>query len=102
MLNMSQINDIKDLSSCGYRISEISQKIGTDPKTIRKYLSQEDFSLEAPLIRQRPSILDPYKPIILEWLEEDKKHWRKKHHSAQRAYQRLVEEHGYPGSYKLV
>ena len=33
MLTMSQINHIKDLSSCGYRISEISEKTGSDPKT---------------------------------------------------------------------
>ena len=26
MLTMSQINHIKDLSNCGYRISEISKK----------------------------------------------------------------------------
>lgn len=44
MYTMSQINHIKDLSSCGYRISEISKETGADPKTIRKYLSQEDFS----------------------------------------------------------
>lgn len=44
MYTMSQINHIKDLSNCGYRISEISKKTSADPKTIRKYLSQEDFS----------------------------------------------------------
>ena len=44
MLTMSQINHIKDLSNCGYRISEISKKTGADPKTIRKYLAQDDFS----------------------------------------------------------
>lgn len=37
---MSQINHIKDLSSCGYRISEISKETGADPKTIKKYLEK--------------------------------------------------------------
>lgn len=37
MYTMSQINHIKDMSSCGYRISEISKETGADPKTIRKY-----------------------------------------------------------------
>ena len=37
MYTMSQINHIKDLSNCGYRISEISKKTGADPKTIRKW-----------------------------------------------------------------
>lgn len=102
MLTMSQINHIKDLSNCGYRISEISEKTGADPKTIRKYLSQDDFSPEPPVVQTKPSKLDPFKPIIDEWLEEDKKHWRKQHHTAQRVFDRLVEEQGYDGSYNLV
>lgn len=102
MLTMSQINHIKDLSNCGYRISEISEKTGADPKTIRKYLAQDDFSPRPPVIQEKPSKLDPFKPIIQEWLDEDKKHWRKQHHTAQRIYERLVEEHGYTGSYSTV
>ena len=97
MLTMSQINHIKDLSNCGYRISEISKKTGADPKTIRKYLAQDDFSPQPPVIQEKPSKLDPFKPIIQEWMDEDKKHWRKQHHTAQRVYERLVEEHGYTG-----
>lgn len=73
MLTMSQINHIKDLSNCGYRISEISKKTGADPKTIRKYLAQDDFSPQPPVIQEKPSKLDPFKPIIQEWLDEDKK-----------------------------
>ena len=102
MLTMSQINHIKDLSNCGYRISEISEKTGADPKTIRKYLSQDDFSPKPPITQEKPSKLDPFKPVIHEWLEEDKKHWRKQHHTAQRVYERLREEHGYTGSYSIV
>ena len=55
MYTMSQINHIKDLSSCGYRISEISKETGADPKTIRKYLSQEDFSPVPPIVQEQPS-----------------------------------------------
>ena len=102
MYTMSQINHIKDLSNCGYRISEISKKTGADLKTIRKYLSQEDFSPVPPVVQAQPSKLDPFKPVIQEWLDEDKKHWRKQHHTAQRIYERLVEEQGYTGSYSVV
>ena len=70
-------------------ISEISKKTGADPKTIRKYLAQDDFSPQPPVIQEKPSKLDPFKPIIQEWLDEDKKHWRKQHHTAQRVYERL-------------
>ncbi len=102
MLTMSQINHIKDLSNCGYRISEISEKTGTDPKTIRKYLAREDFSPTPPVIQEMPSKLDPFKSAIQEWLEEDKKHWRKQHHTAKRVYERLKEEYGFEGSYSIV
>lgn len=51
MYTMFQINHIKDLSNCGYRISEISKKTGADPKTIRKYFSQEDFSPVPPVVQ---------------------------------------------------
>ena len=36
MLTMSQVNHIKDLSNCGYRICEISEKTGADPKKSTK------------------------------------------------------------------
>ena len=102
MLNMSQINDIRDLKQSGYRISEIHAKTGYDPKTINKYLEKDDFSEEPPIIKRRPSKMDPYKNIITEWLEDDKKHWRKQHHTAKRVYDRLVAEHNFTGSYDLV
>lgn len=52
MYTMSQINHIKDLSNCGYQISEISKKTGVDPKTFRKYLSQKDFSPVPPVVQR--------------------------------------------------
>ena len=57
MYTMSQINHIKDLSNCGYRISEISKKTGADPKTIRKYLSQEVFSAVPPFVQAQSRLI---------------------------------------------
>ena len=57
MYTVSQINHIKDLSNCGYRISEISKKTGADPKTIRKYLSQEDFFPVPPVVQAQPRLI---------------------------------------------
>ena len=57
MYTMFQINHIKNLSNCGYRISEISKKTGADPKTIRKYLSQEDFSPVPPVVPAPPRLI---------------------------------------------
>ena len=102
MLKMSQINHIRDLSKCGYNVSEIHRKTGADHKTIEKYLAKEDFSEEPPKRKMRKSILDPYKPLIHEWIEEDKNHWSKQHHTAKRIYDRLVAEEGYTGSYDTI
>lgn len=102
MLSMSQVNHIKDLSHCGYRIGEISKITDVDPKTIRKYLKEEDFSPKPPVIAIRISKLDPFKPVIDTWLVEDQKHWYKQRHTAKRVYDRLIEEHDYTGSYNLV
>ena len=41
MLNMSQINHIRDLKKKGYKISEIHEETGVDPKTIKKYLGKD-------------------------------------------------------------
>ena len=102
MLNMSQVNNIKDLGRKGYRISEISRITGADRKTIKKYLEKEDFSPQPPLPKETGSILDPFKPIIDEWLSEDRKHWSKQHHTAKRVHERLRDEEGFTGSYSVV
>lgn len=99
---MSHINDIRDLSKKGYSISKISSITGTDRKTIRKYLEQDDFSPAPPLTKHRKSIVAPYVDIITEWLEEDQKHWSKQRHTAKRIHERLKDEHGFTGSYDSV
>lgn len=102
MLTMSQINDIRDLRKKGYSISRISEITRRDRKTIGKYLMQDDFSPEPPVTKKRTSIVTPYLDIIIGWLEEDQKHWSKQHHTAKRIHERLVEEHGFTGSYDSV
>lgn len=101
MLKMSQVNYIRDLSNSGYRIAEISKKLKLDRKTVRKYLSQEDFSPTPPVKHPAPSKLDPDKPKILKWLAEDQHVWQKQH-TAKRILDRLREEEGFDGSYSTV
>lgn len=102
MLTMSQINDIRDLSRKGYRISKISSLTGADRKTVRKYLEQDDFSPKPPVTKSRASIVAPYLDKITEWLREDQNHWSKQHHTAKRIHERLQEEYGFTGSYDSV
>ena len=102
MLKMAMINKIRDLGAAGYSITKIHQLTGADRKTIRKYLDLDDFSPELPVPSSKPSMLDEYKPLILEWLEEDKNNWYKQKHTAKRIYDLLKDEHGFKGSYPIV
>lgn len=102
MLKMSQVNYIRDLHNSGWRISEITRETGIDPKTIRKYISKDDFSEKPPIKTTHQSILDEHKQTIDAWLEEDKKSWYKQKHTAKRVYDRLVDECGYTGNYSVV
>ena len=61
---VNQIKGLSTLKKKGYKISEIHEETGVDPKTIKKYLDQSDFSPEIPIAAKKPSILDPYKDKI--------------------------------------
>lgn len=102
MLKMSQVDDIRKMSDCGYRIGEIAEKVGVDRKTVRKYLEKDDFSPRPPVKVSHSSILDPYKPRIQEWLHEDRGCWHKQQHTAKRILARLQNEEGFKGSYSTV
>lgn len=102
MLKMSRVNSIRDLSKSGYRISDIAKALGIDRKTVRKYLKKDDFSPSPPLTVEKPSLVDPYKPLITKWLEDDQEHWQKQQHTAQRVFDELKEKTAYTGSYSTV
>ena len=102
MLNMTQINHIRDLAKRGYSISEIHELTKTDRKTIAKYLARDDFSPTPPLAQRRPSKLDEFHDKIMEYLAEDRSHWSKQRHTAKRIFDRLKDEEGFTGSYDMV
>ena len=102
MISMSKVKDIREMKRRGHTVAEISRHTGVSEPTVRKYLRQEDFSPKKPVRRERPSILDPYKPKIDEWLTEDRRNWRKQRHTSKRVFERLRDEEGYEGSYNTV
>jgi transposase len=84
---------IRDLYSQGYNISDISKQTGFDRKTVRKYLRLK--TLPEPQKRSgRKSKLDPFKPYILEKLEEGP-------YTASRLY-REIKEMGFDGGKTIV
>ena len=81
----------------------MSRILSAPPKTVRKYLKQEDFSPRPPEEVVRPSKLDPHKGLIDTWLEEDQGRWHKQRHTAKRIHDRLTTESpGYECSYNAV
>ena len=87
----------------GCSVAEISRATGVSEPTIRKYRDKEDLSPEPPKARKETSeLLLPYIPYIDGWLEEDRRNWHKQRHTAQRIFDRLRDERGYPGSYTTV
>ena len=101
MLKISQINCPSDLDNCGYSAKEIQEK-DADPKTIRKYLNQDDFSLKPLIKKVYLSILCEFEETIDTWLKENKKNLYKQQYTAKRVYDRLVSDCGFTGSYSVV
>lgn len=90
MLSMDDIKYIKRLYDCeGASIREIMRRTGYHYETIKKYVEQKDFNEIQPTPKELPSLLDPLKPVIDEWLSEDLKAPRKQRHTAKRVYERL-------------
>jgi len=102
---MTQVHDIrKQFFEKGKTISQIHRETGFDRKTIRAYLSKQDFNqdIKPPAKPLFPS-LEPYMACIDGWLAEDKKARKKQRHTAQRVFNRLKKEfNDFKLSYRTV
>lgn len=106
-LTMDQIHHIRVMFyQQGMKISEIASETGLNRKTVSKYVDMEDFNSPPPTPKseeKHESKLDPFKPLIDEWLKADKLAPRKQRHTAKRVYHRLQKEaEGFDCSYRLV
>ena len=93
MLKMEEWLLIRDLYSQGLSISEISDRTGYDRKTVRKYINKKT-ALEPQKRPTRSSKLDPYKPYLLEKLNEGP-------YTSVRLF-REIQEMGYDGGKTVV
>ena len=93
MISMSKIYSIRQMKMEGRPIAQIAKTLEVSRDTVYKYLEEEDLSPAPPIRKERRSILDPYRPTIVSWLEEDSRSWRKQRHTAKRIWERLVEEY---------
>ena len=104
---MDQIHHIRDMFyQQDKSITQIASETGLNRKTVSKYVDMEDFNTPLPTSaseEEHESKLDPFKPLIDEWLEADKLAPRKQRHTAKRIYRRLRDEaEGFNCSYRLV
>jgi hypothetical protein len=73
MLQMNQIDQIKELQRQGLGPQKIAQRLNLDRKTVAKYMRIEDFNGGEWIKKETVSKLDSWKPKIDEWLEEDRR-----------------------------
>jgi len=97
MLAMDKVHDIRvRFYTKGENISQIAKELHLDWKTVQKYVDMADFNEPVPKPASEQRLcpkLDPYKPTIDEWLEEDKQAPRKQRHTAKRVFNRLKKEY---------
>ena len=107
MLAMAKIDSIrKAYFEEGRSISEVSRLEKADRKTVRKYVERDDFNCSQHKQSEgkgTSSKLEPFKPVMRKWLEEDKQFRRKQRHTARRVYDRLcTEQPEFNSSYRSV
>lgn len=81
---------------------QVARELGHSRKTVDKALKYRlppGYQLSAP--RSKP-VLDPVKPILDAWLEQNKTARRKQRQSAKKMYERLRDEYGFTGHYGTV
>ncbi len=89
---MSKVNDIRRMRREGKSVSAIARDVGVSRDTVYRYLRMDDLSPKMPAKATRGSRLDPWRPLIESWLDEDRRCWRKQRHTAHRIWVRLTEE----------
>jgi transposase len=85
----------------GKKIKELRRETGHSKNTIRKVLRGEYQGYSERKSQPYP-VLGPYLHIIDDWLKGDKERPKKQRHTAKRIFDRLVEEHNFPGKQSNV
>jgi transposase len=85
-----------------FSVRRIAREYHYSRKTVRKAI-QDAAIPQYHLAKPKPyRVMEPYLPIIQNWLEEDKARSPKQRHTGVRIYQRLVKEHGFSGGERTV
>jgi len=103
MLKMPQQHYIRFLREAeGCSIQEIADRVGVHWRTAKKYADRDNWNVQIAKRKGRSPVMGPYMEIVDAWLEEDRLLPRKQRHTAARIFQRLRDEHPFPGSERTV
>src|SRR4051794_16834300 len=87
----------KPLRDAGATWKEIAAELGCDPRTVKKYINGPAVPPSAPRrIGSQPRLIEHLAPVVDAWLAADITL------RASVIHERLVAEHGFPGSYQRV
>jgi len=64
MLQMNQVDQIKELEREGYGPTEIAKRLRVDRKTVSHYMKQEDFNASFEVVKGEASKLHPFLIIL--------------------------------------
>ncbi len=86
----------------GWSIRKISRNLVISRQSVRKTLQSSEIPKYALSKAKSCPVMDPYKEIVQEWLQQDRNVHHKQHHTARRIYQRLQDEYDFQGSESTV
>jgi transposase len=92
MLKPEGIMEIRSLSKQGYSIRAIARMTGLNRRSVKKYLSTTELPVYHK--RNRVSMLDNYRDLISDWLNQE-------NYRASKVYE-LLQCQGFKGSYDIV
>jgi transposase len=102
MVKVDEYLQIRLLHRDGLSIRQIAKRLGHSRDTVKKALIE---ATPRPYTRTQPVVhpkLGPFIGHIEQILKDDQSAPRKQRHTAQRIFQRLRDEHQYPGQYDQV
>lgn len=104
MLAVAEIDYIRhEANKKDASYSNIAKRMGKDPRTVKKYAEQEDFSPKEKKKQNRPSpVMDAVKDLIDQWILEDFKQKKKFRRTAKRMWEQLKENYNFQGSDRTV
>ncbi|MFD1708515.1 IS21 family transposase [Siminovitchia sediminis] len=102
MLAVAEIHYIRhEVNQKGESYASVARKMGIDPRTVSKYANQDEFPKKEKQ-KRKARVMDPVKPLLDKWIQEDLKKKKKYHRTAKRMFQLLEKHHGFKGSYRSI